>query len=47
MSYELVQDETVGGGIRRIVCRQIESAIRASCAEQNGKGSPCMQPASI
>jgi len=40
MSYELVQDETVGDGIQRIVCRQIESAIRASRAEQNGKGSP-------
>jgi|ERR1043166_627253 CHAD domain-containing protein len=40
MSYELVQDETVGDGIQRIICRQIEDAIRASSAEQNGKGSP-------
>jgi CHAD domain-containing protein len=40
MSYELVQDETVGDGIQRIVCHQIEGAIRASRAEQNGKGSP-------
>ena len=40
MSYELRQDETVGDGIRRIVCHQIEAAIRASSAEQNGKGSP-------
>lgn len=40
MSYELRQDETVGDGIQRIVCRQVENAIRASSAEQNGKGSP-------
>lgn len=40
MSYELRQDETVGDGIQRIICRQIENAIRASSAEQNGKGSP-------
>jgi CHAD domain-containing protein len=40
MSYELRQDETVGDGIQRIVCHQIEGAIRASGAEQNGKGSP-------
>jgi CHAD domain-containing protein len=40
MSYELRQDETVGDGIQRIVCHQIEEAIRASSAEQNGKGSP-------
>jgi CHAD domain-containing protein len=40
MSYELSQDETVGDGITRIVCRQIEGAIRASSSEQNGKGSP-------
>jgi len=40
MSYELEQDETVGDGIQRIVCHQIEGAIRASSAEQNGKGSP-------
>jgi CHAD domain-containing protein len=40
MSYELQQDETLGDGLRRIVCHQIEGAIRASKAEQNGKGSP-------
>jgi hypothetical protein len=40
MSYELRQDETVGDGIQRIICRQIERAIRASSTEQNGKGSP-------
>jgi CHAD domain-containing protein len=40
MSYELRQDETIGDGILRIVCHQIEGAIRASSAEQNGKGSP-------
>ena len=40
MSYELQEDETLGDGLRRIVCHQIEGAIRASNAEQNGKGSP-------
>ena len=40
MSYELRADETLGDGIRRIVCRQIEDAISASKAKQNGKGSP-------
>jgi CHAD domain-containing protein len=40
MSYELQQDETLGDGLRRIVCHQIENAIQASKATQNGKGSP-------
>jgi CHAD domain-containing protein len=40
MSYELRPDETLGDGICRIVCRQIENAICASRAKQNGKGSP-------
>ena len=40
MSYELRQDEILGDGIRRIVSHQIERAIKASKAEQNGKGSP-------
>ncbi|MEY2528576.1 MAG: hypothetical protein QOJ05_666 [Verrucomicrobiota bacterium] len=40
MSYELRQDEMLGDGIRRIVSHQIESAIKASTAKQNGKGSP-------
>src|SRR6478672_1204312 len=40
MSYELRADETLGDGVRRIVCRQIENAIDASKTKQNGKGSP-------
>jgi CHAD domain-containing protein len=40
MSYELRQDETVGDGVQRIICRQIEAAVCASSAKQNGKGSP-------
>jgi CHAD domain-containing protein len=40
MSYELRQDETLGDGARRIVSRQVEGAIEASKAKQNGKGSP-------
>src|SRR4051794_15515877 len=40
MSYELGLDETIGDGVQRIVCQQIEGAIRASSARQNGKGSP-------
>jgi CHAD domain-containing protein len=40
MSYELRTDETLGDGLRRIVCRQIEGAIAASKAKQNGKHSP-------
>ena len=40
MSYELRQDETVGDGLQRIVGEQIGGAIKASTAEQNGKGSP-------
>lgn len=40
MSYELRPDETIGDGIQRIVCHQIEAAIRASKAHQNGNGSP-------
>src|SRR6266478_3345044 len=40
MSYELRPDETIGDGIYRIVRRQIENAICASKAKQNGKGSP-------
>ena len=40
MSYELRADETLGDGLRRIICRQIENAIDASKAKQNGKGSP-------
>jgi CHAD domain-containing protein len=40
MSYELRADETLGDGIQRIVCHQIEGAVRASTARQNGRGSP-------
>jgi len=40
MSYELRQDETLGDGIRRIVSHQVQGAIKASKAEQNGKASP-------
>jgi CHAD domain-containing protein len=40
MSYELRQDETVGDGVQRIICHQIEAAICASTAKQNGKSSP-------
>ncbi len=40
MSYELRNDETLGEGMRRIICRQIEGAIDASTTERNGKDSP-------
>jgi CHAD domain-containing protein len=40
MSYELRADETLGDGMRRIVCHQINDAIRASKAKRNGKDSP-------
>src|ERR1044072_1561024 len=40
MSYKLERDETTGEGLRRIIRREIENAICASKAKQNGKGSP-------
>ena len=40
MSYELRDDETLGEGMRRIICQQVEGAIEASIGERNGKGSP-------
>jgi CHAD domain-containing protein len=40
MSYELREDETVGDGIRRIACTQIEGAIKASASHRNGGSSP-------
>jgi len=40
MSYELRPEETLGDGLRCIVCKQIEDAISAGKAQQNGKGSP-------
>jgi len=43
MSYELKSDETLGDGLRRIISRQIENAIRASKAKQNGNDSPVHQ----
>jgi CHAD domain-containing protein len=40
VSYKLKSDETIGDGLRRIIRRQIENAICASKAKQNGKDSP-------
>jgi len=40
MSYELHEDETIGDGIRRIACEQIEGAIKSSTSHRNGKVSP-------
>lgn len=40
MSYELREEETIGAGLRRIACEQIERAISASNARRNGQGSP-------
>jgi CHAD domain-containing protein len=40
MGYKLREDESLGDGIRRICCEQIEGALAASTTEQNGKGSP-------
>jgi CHAD domain-containing protein len=40
MSYELHSDETLGGGMRRILRKQIDGALKASTAKRNGKGSP-------
>lgn len=40
MSYQLLGHETLGDGMRRIICEQIEGAIDASTAKRNGKGSP-------
>lgn len=40
MSYELKPDETIGDGLRRVIRKQIENAICASKAKQNGKDSP-------
>jgi len=40
MSYELKSRETLGDGLRRIINRQIENAISASKAKQNGGDSP-------
>jgi len=40
MSYKLKPDEMIGDGLCRIIRRQIENAICASKAKQNGKDSP-------
>ena len=40
MGYKLREDESLGDGIRRICCEQIEGALAASTTERNGKGSP-------
>ncbi len=40
MSYQLRTEETLGEGMRRIVCEQIEGAIAARSGSRNGKGSP-------
>jgi CHAD domain-containing protein len=40
MSYRLRHEETLGDGLRRIVCQQIEDAIAASSEKRNGKSSP-------
>src|SRR4051794_28333612 len=40
MSYELRPHENIGDGIRRIVCHEIEAAIRSSRTPPNGHGSP-------
>jgi CHAD domain-containing protein len=40
MSGQLGEDETIGNGIRRIACQQVESAITASSSHGNGKDSP-------
>jgi CHAD domain-containing protein len=39
-TYQLWPNEPAGDGIRRIVCHQIEGAIRSSTEKQNGAGSP-------
>ncbi len=40
MSFELRADETLGEGMRRVICKQIEGAIGASIGRRNGHGSP-------
>jgi len=40
MSFQLEPDETIGQGLGRIIRKQIENAICASKAKQNGKDSP-------
>lgn len=40
MGFRLRDDETLGEGVRRICCEQIESAIAASKTQRDGKCSP-------
>jgi hypothetical protein len=40
MSYKLREDETLGEGVRRTVCEEIQSAIEASKSEHKGDASP-------
>ncbi|MEO7166316.1 MAG: CHAD domain-containing protein [Chthoniobacterales bacterium] len=40
MSYKLREDETLGDGMRRVICGQIEGAIAAGNTPQNGNTSP-------
>lgn len=40
MSFKIKTEESLGESIRHVTCKQIEAAIAASRAEQNGKGSP-------
>lgn len=39
MGYKFQDDETLGEGVRRIVCEEIDAAIRASRSEQEGGSS--------
>ncbi|MBA3881701.1 MAG: CHAD domain-containing protein [Chthoniobacterales bacterium] len=40
MGFKLREDETLGEGVRRICCEEIEGAITASKTRRNGKASP-------
>ncbi|CAN5445595.1 hypothetical protein BH18VER1_BH18VER1_02110 [soil metagenome] len=40
MGFRLREDETLGEGVRRMCCEEIEGAIAASEARRNGKASP-------
>ncbi len=40
MGFKLREDETLGEGVRRICCEEIQSAITASKTRRKGKASP-------
>ncbi len=40
MSFQLRDDETLGDGLRRIICERIDEAIAAGSEKHNGKSSP-------